>query len=50
MELAERFNVQVIDPVLLDHMTMQQQEVLTSILSAERRQERELMKKMGMRA
>lgn len=50
MELAERFGVQVIDPVLLDHMTMQQQEVLTSILSAERRQERELMKKMGMRA
>lgn len=49
LAIAERFGVSVIDPVLLDNMTMQQQEVLTSILNAERQQERELMRKMGMR-
>ena len=30
-------------------MTMQQQEVLTAILSAERQHEKDLMKKMGVK-
>lgn len=50
MEIAERYGVQVIDPLLIDHMTMQQQEVLMAILRAERKQEADLMRKMGMRA
>ncbi len=49
LAIAERFGVSVIDPILLDNMTMQQQEVLMAILNAERHQERELMKKMGMK-
>lgn len=49
LAIAERFGVSVIDPVLLDNMTMQQQEVLTGILNAERQQERDLMRKMGMK-
>ena len=49
LAIAERFGVSVIDPILLDNMTMQQQEVLTGILNAERQQERELMRKMGMK-
>ena len=49
LAIAERFGVSVIDPVLLDNMTMQQQEVLVGILNAERQQERDLMRKMGMR-
>ena len=49
MVIAERFGVSVIDPVLMDHMTMQQQEVLTAILNEERRSERDLMKRMGLK-
>ena len=49
LAIAERFGVSVIDPVLLDNMTMQQQEVLVGILNAERQQERDLMRKMGMK-
>ena len=49
LAIAERFGVSVIDPILLDNMTMQQQEVLTGILNAERQQERDLMRKMGMK-
>lgn len=49
LAIAERFGVSVIDPILLDNMTMQQQEVLVGILNAERQQERDLMKKMGMK-
>ncbi len=50
LAIAERFGVSVIDPILLDNMTMQQQEVLTGILNAERQQERDLMRKMGMKS
>lgn len=46
LEIAQRFGVQVVDPILMDGMTMQQQEVLTAILSAERRNEQELLKRM----
>ena len=49
LAIAERFGVSVIDPILLDNMTMQQQEVLVGILNAERQQERDLMRKMGMK-
>ena len=49
LAIAERFGVSVIDPVLLDNMTLQQQEVLVGILNAERQQERDLMRKMGMK-
>lgn len=49
LEICQRFNVQVVDPILLDNMTMQQQEVLTAILSAERQHEKDLMKKMGVK-
>lgn len=49
LEICQRFGIQVVDPFLLDNMTMQQQEVLTAILSAERRHEHDLMKKMGVK-
>ena len=49
LAIAERFGVSVIDPILLDNMTLQQQEVLVGILNAERQQERDLMRKMGMK-
>jgi len=49
MEIAERFNVQVVDRELLDNMTMQQQEILQGILNAERQKERELYKRMGVK-
>jgi hypothetical protein len=48
LEVAERFNVSVVDRELLDDMTSQQADILHGILVAERNRERDLYKKMGV--
>ena len=49
MDIAERFDVKIIDKELMDNMTMQQQEVLQAVLKAERQRERQLYKQMGVK-
>lgn len=46
LELAQRYNVQVIDRELLDELTAQQHDILYGVLMAERAHERELYRKM----
>ena len=49
LEIAERFGVQVVTRELLDNMTIQQYEVLQSVLRAERTREARLLKSLGVK-
>lgn len=49
LEVAERWHVEVIDRPLMDNMTREQYETLQGILRAERTQEMQLLKSLGVR-